>query len=183
MAFSIPSKLNEQLCNNFLCPAPVSRCLPWLVTAACHSPSSAGCSSPPGQAWVLRACDGVRGATAAPWPASGAQQTGHAWPAAGGLRTFAVEDLLVVLAGMEYRKPGGEAFRVLADAGRGERWGCRRAGKGSEPGEGLLQGDLMPGDGPRSLEDTQDIRHLGKEDLAGGGGDGSEYASAGGGAA
>ena len=60
------------------------------------------CSSPPGQAVVLRACDGGRGATAAPWPASGAQLTGHAWPAAGVLRTFAVADLLVVPAGMEY---------------------------------------------------------------------------------
>lgn len=60
------------------------------------------CSSPPGQAVVLRACDGVRGATAAPWPAFGAQQTGHAWPAAGGLRTWAVADLLVSPVGMEY---------------------------------------------------------------------------------
>lgn len=60
------------------------------------------CSSPPGQAVVLRACDGGRGATAAPWPASGAQLTGHAWPAAGVLRTFAVADLLVDPVGMEY---------------------------------------------------------------------------------
>lgn len=60
------------------------------------------CSSPPGQAVVLRACDGVHGATAAPWPASGAQLTGHAWPAAGGLRTWAVADLLVGPVGMEY---------------------------------------------------------------------------------
>lgn len=60
------------------------------------------CSSPPGQAVVLRACDGVRGATAAPWPASGAQLTGHAWPAGGGLRTWAVADLLVDPEGMEY---------------------------------------------------------------------------------
>lgn len=60
------------------------------------------CSSPPGRAVVLRACDGVRGATAAPWPASGAQLTGHAWPAAGGLRTWAGADLLVGPVGMEY---------------------------------------------------------------------------------
>lgn len=60
------------------------------------------CSSPPGQAVVLRACDGARGATAAPWPASGVQQTGHAWPAAGGLRTWAAADLLVGPVGMEY---------------------------------------------------------------------------------
>ena len=60
------------------------------------------CSSPPGQAVVLRACDGARGATAAPWLASGAQQTGRAWPAAGGLRTWAAADLPVGPAGMEY---------------------------------------------------------------------------------
>lgn len=48
------------------------------------------------------ACDDVRGATAAPWLTSGAQLTGHAWPAAGGLRTWAVADLLVGPVGMEY---------------------------------------------------------------------------------
>lgn len=71
---------------------------------------------------VLRACDGGRGATAAPWPASGAQLTGHAWPAAGVLRTFAVADLLVVPEGMEYRRLGGAASRVHA-ADRGVGWG------------------------------------------------------------
>lgn len=177
------SKLNE-LCNNFPCPAPVGRCFPWLVTAACRSPSSVGCSSPPGQAVVLRACDGARGATAAPWPASGVQQTGHAWPAAGGLRTWAAADLLVGPVGMEYRRLGGAASRVHAAAGRGEGWGWRRAGKGSEPGEVLLPGGPLPVDGPPSLEDTQDIHHhLDGEGLAGGGGDVSEYASAGGGVA
>lgn len=51
---------------------------------------------------VLRACDGVRGATAAPWPAAGAQLIGHAWLAAGELRTWAVAGLLVGPVGMEY---------------------------------------------------------------------------------
>lgn len=154
------------------------------------------CSSPPGQAVVLRACDGVRGATAAPWPASGAQLTGHAWPAAGELRTWAVADLLVGPVGMEYleetqtkdlirrsgrartdktgcdiivnesrywprayRRLGGAASRVREAAGPGEGWGWRRAGKGSGPGEVQLPGDLLPVDGPRNLEDTQDIHH------------------------
>lgn len=133
---------------------------------------------------VLRACDGVRGATAAPWPASGAQQTGHAWPAAGGRQTWAGADLPAALVGTEFRKPGGAASRVRADSGRAERWGWRRAGKGSEPGEVLLPGDPLPGGGPQSPEDTQDIRrHLGAAGLAGGGVDGSEYESAGGGVA
>lgn len=133
---------------------------------------------------VLRACDGGHGATAAPWPASGAQLTGHAWPAAGVLLTWVVADLPVDPEGMEYRRLGGAASRVHAAAGRGEGWGWRRAGKGSGPGEVQLPGGLLPGDGPPNLEDTQDIHHhLGEEDLAGGGGDGSEYASAGGGAA
>lgn len=60
------------------------------------------CSSPPGLAMVLRACDGAHGATAAPWPTFGAQLTGHAWPAAGGLRTWVVADLRVGPVGMEY---------------------------------------------------------------------------------
>lgn len=51
---------------------------------------------------VLRACDGGHGATVAPWPASGAQLTGRAWPAAGGLQTWVVADLLVDPVGMEY---------------------------------------------------------------------------------
>lgn len=51
---------------------------------------------------VLHACDGGRGATAAPWLASAAQLTGHAWPAAGVLRTWAAADLLVDPVGMEY---------------------------------------------------------------------------------
>ena len=59
------------------------------------------CSSPPDRAAVLRACDGVRGATAAPLPASGARPTGRAWPAAGGLLTWEVEDLLVGPGDME----------------------------------------------------------------------------------
>lgn len=104
-------------CNNFPCPASVYLCLPGLVTAACRSPSSAGCSSLPGQAAVLRACGGARGATAAPWPVSGAQLTGHAWPAAGGLPTWGVADLPVAPVGMEYRRLGGAASRVRAAAG------------------------------------------------------------------
>ncbi len=60
------------------------------------------CSSPPVQAVVLRACDGGREATAAPWPASAAQWTGHAWPADGVRQTWAVADLLVGPVGMEY---------------------------------------------------------------------------------
>lgn len=75
------------------------------------------CSSPPGQAVVLRACDGVRGATAAPWLASGAQLTGHAWPAAGGLRTFAAADLLVDPVGMEYLE---EAKDLIRQPGRAQ---------------------------------------------------------------
>lgn len=134
---------------------------------------------------VLRACDGVRGATAAPWPAAGAQLTGHAWLAAGGLLTWAVAGLLVGPVGMEYRRLGGAASRVHAVAGQGEGWGWRRVGRGNGPGEVQgLPGDLLPVDGPPTLEDTQDIHHhLGEEDLAGGGVDGSEYVSAGGGVA
>lgn len=133
---------------------------------------------------VRRACDGVRGAIAAPWPASGAQLTGHAWPAAGGLQTWAAADLLVGPVGMEYRRLGGAASRVHAAAARGEGWGWRREGKGSGPGEVRLLGDLLLGDDPPNLEDTQDIHHhLGEEDLAGGGGDASECVSAGGGVA
>lgn len=64
------------------------------------------CSSPPDPAVVLRACDGVRGATAAPWPASGAQQTGHAWPAAGGRQTWAGADLPAALVGTEFLEEG-----------------------------------------------------------------------------
>lgn len=75
------------------------------------------CSSPPGQAVVLRACDGVRGATAAPWPASGAQLTGHAWPAAGGLRTWAVVDLLVGPVGMEYLEEA-QTKESIGESGR-----------------------------------------------------------------
>lgn len=133
---------------------------------------------------VLRACDGVHGATAAPWPASGAQLTGHAWPVAGGLQTWVVADLLVGPVGMGYRRLGGAASRVHVAAGRGEGWGWRRVGKGSGPSEVQLPGDLLPVGGPRNLEDTQDIHHhLGEGDLAGEGGDASEYANAGGGAA
>lgn len=84
-----------------------------------------------------------------------------------------MECLLVDPVGMEYRKLGVAASRVRAVAGPGEGWGWRRAGKGSEPGE-VQPGDLLPAGGPRSL---------GEGDLAGGGGDGSEYVSAGGGAA
>lgn len=51
---------------------------------------------------ALRACDGVRGATAAPSPAAGAPPTGRAWPEAGGLLTFVVEDLLAGPVDMEY---------------------------------------------------------------------------------
>lgn len=54
------------------------------------------------QTLVLRACDGVRGATAAPSPAAGAPPTGRAWPEAGGLLTFVVEDLLAVPVDMEH---------------------------------------------------------------------------------
>lgn len=82
--------------------------------------------------------------------------------------------LLVGPEGMEYRRLGGAASRVHAVAGQGEGWGWRRAGRGSGPGEVQLPGDLLPVDGPQTL---------GEEDLAGGGGDGSEYVSAGGGAA
>lgn len=60
------------------------------------------CSSPPDQAAAPHACDDVRGATAAPWPTSEALLTGHAWPAAGGLQTWAAADLLVGPVGMEY---------------------------------------------------------------------------------
>lgn len=67
-----------------------------------HYWSHLTCSSLPGQATVLRACGGARGATAAPWPASGAQLTGHAWPGAGGLLTWGVADLPVGPVGMEY---------------------------------------------------------------------------------
>lgn len=134
------------------------------------------CSSPPGQAWVLRACDGARAATAAPWPASGVQRTERAWPAAGGLRT----SVAAARGGMEYRRLGGAASRVHAGC-LAERWGWRRGGKGSEPDEGLRGG--LPGDGPQSLEDTLNTPHLGEEGLAGGGVGVSEYASAGGGVA
>lgn len=48
------------------------------------------CSNPLDRASVLRACGGARAATAAPWPASEAPPTGHAWPAADGQRTWAV---------------------------------------------------------------------------------------------
>lgn len=172
------------LCNNFLCPAPICRRLPRLATAACRSPFSAGCSSPPGQGVVLRACDGVRGATVAPWPAFGAQLTVHAWPAAGGLQTWVVAYLLGDPVGMVYRRLGGAASRVRVVAGRGADWGWRRVGKGSGQGGVLLPGDQLPGGGPPNLKDTQGIHHhLGEGDLAGGGGGGSEYASAGGGVA
>lgn len=60
------------------------------------------CSSPPGQAVVPHAWDGDRGAIAAPWPAAGVQLIGHAWLAVGVLLTWAVADLLVDPAGMEY---------------------------------------------------------------------------------
>lgn len=84
---------------------------------------------------------------------------------------------------MEYQKLGVAASRVRAAAGPGEGWGWRRVGKGSVPGE-VRPGDLLPADERRHLEDTQDIHHhLGVRDLAGGGEDGSEYVSAGGGAA
>lgn len=133
---------------------------------------------------VLRACDGVHGATAAPWPTFGAQLTGHAWPAAGGLQTWVVADLRVDPVGMEYQRLGGAASRVRVAAGRGGGWVWHRAGRGSGPGEVQLPGDLLPADGPPNLGDTQDIHHhLGEEGLAGGGVDESEYASAGGGAA
>lgn len=64
------------------------------------------------------AYDDVRGATAAPLPTSGAQLTGHAWPAAGGLRTWAVADLLVVPEGMEYLEETNIRFdHSLAESG------------------------------------------------------------------
>lgn len=166
------------------CPAPVARRLPRLATAACRSPSSVGCSSPPGRAAVLRACDGVRGATAAPSPAAGAQPTGRAWPAAGVPRTWAVEDLPVGPEGKEYQRLGDAASRVRAAAGPGAGWGWRRAGRGSGPSGVRLPGGLRPADGPPNLEDTQDIHHhLGVGGLAGGGGGVSGCVSAGGGAA
>lgn len=58
-----------------------------------------------------------------------------------------------------YRRLGGAAFRVHVVAGQGEGWGWRQEGKGSGPGEVQLPGDLLPGDGPPNLEDTQDIHH------------------------
>lgn len=58
-----------------------------------------------------------------------------------------------------YQRLGGAAFRVHVAAGRGEGWGWRQEGKGSGPGEVQLPGDLLPGDGPPNLEDTQDIHH------------------------
>lgn len=66
---------------------------------------------------VLRACGGGRGATAAPWPASGAQLTGHAWPAAGVLRTWAVAGPLVDPVGMEYLEEG-QTKDLIRQSGR-----------------------------------------------------------------
>lgn len=57
-----------------------------------------------------------------------------------------------------YQKLGVAASRVRAAAGPGEGWGWRRVGKGSVPGE-VQPGDLLPADGRRNLEDTQDIHH------------------------
>ena len=48
------------------------------------APPRLTCSSPPDWAGGRHACGGVHAATAAPWPASAAQPTGRAWPAAGG---------------------------------------------------------------------------------------------------
>lgn len=170
--------------NNFLCPAPVPRRRPRLATAACRSLSLTDCSSPPGRAEGLRAYDDVRGATAAPWPASGAQPTGRAWPAAGGPRTWEGAGLLVVPVGMAYQKLGVAASRVHAAAVPGAGWGWHREGRESAPGEVRLPEGLRPADGPPSLENTQDIHHhLGAEGLAGAGGGVSGCASAGGGGA
>ena len=59
-----------------------------------------------------------------------------------------------------YRRLGGAASRVRLD-GRGERWGWRRAGKGSGPGGVRLPGGPLPGGGPQNLTDRQDIHpHL-----------------------
>lgn len=64
------------------------------------------------QAPALRACDGVRGATAAaPSPGAAAPPTGRAWPAAGGLRTSVVEDLLAVPVHMEHLRNEGSVIR------------------------------------------------------------------------
>lgn len=67
--------------------------------------------------------------------------------------------LLALIFAESYRRRGGVAFRVHAAAGRGEGWGWHQVGKGSGPGEVQQPGDLLPVDGARNLEDTQDIHH------------------------
>lgn len=55
-----------------------------------EAPPHLTCNNLPDLVGGCHACGGVRAATAAPWPASAAQPTGHAWPAAGGLLTWGV---------------------------------------------------------------------------------------------
>lgn len=55
-----------------------------------QSPPHLTCNNLPDLVGGCHACGGVRAATAAPWPVSAAQPTGHAWPAAGGPLTWGV---------------------------------------------------------------------------------------------
>lgn len=61
---------------------------PVLSQPAC--PSHLTCNNLPDLVGGHHACGGVRAATAAPWPVSAVQPTGHAWPVAGGLPTWGV---------------------------------------------------------------------------------------------